>query len=256
MPPIQLIGLDFDNTLYNGANSLARVRPWFDRLHRQNIKLGLVTGRTFGSLQHLFEADGCPWGEPFPDFAICLESRILSPGGESIAGCEQWNRERDSDVENAHIVIERELPAWKRELEAEGIVCRTTWLDSNYGLYMEFESPGHSSAACEKLRVLADHLHPLRIVRNYSGLSIHAKNRSKGPALAMLLKAWNIPELEVLVIGDSFNDLCMMNGDYHYRVATVANADPAIHSAVSKKNGIISDKPCGLGVIDIFERLF
>ncbi len=256
MNPIRLIGLDFDHTLYDGVHSLARVRPWFERLHRQNIKLGLVTGRTFGSLQHLFEADGCPWGDSFPDFAICFESRILNPDGKSIEGCEEWNRRRDADVEDAHNIIERELPAWKRKLEAEGIVCRTTWLDSNYGLYMEFASLKDSSAACEKLGVLADPSHSLRFVRNYSGLSIHAKNRSKGPALATLLEAWKIPQPEALVIGDSFNDLCMMNGDYHYQVATVANADPVIHSAVSKKNGIISDKPCSHGVIDIFERLF
>ena len=255
-PQIKLIGLDFDNTLYDGANSLAHVRPWFERLRARGLKLGLVTGRTFGSLQKLFDADGCPWGDPFPDFAICFESRILTPDGGSIEGCERWNRERDAEVEDAHGIIERELSAWLRELQADGIVSQHVWLDSNYGLYMEFDSPEHSLAACEKLRLLADPAHPLRFVRNYSGLSIHAKNRSKGPALATLLEAWKIPQAEVLVIGDSFNDLCMMNDDYHYQVATVANADPAIHDAVLKKNGIISERTCSLGVIDIFEKVF
>jgi hydroxymethylpyrimidine pyrophosphatase-like HAD family hydrolase len=254
--PIKLIGLDFDNTLYDGENSLTPVQPWFERLRDRGIQLGLVTGRTFGSLQRLFEADQCPWGNPFPDFAICFESRILTAQGESIEGCEHWNRERDTDVEGAHGIIERELPAWSRELAASGILCQHTWLDSNYGVYLEFESPEKAVAACAMLQQLADPAHPLRFVRNYSGLSIHAKNRSKGPALAKLLEAWKIPQAEVLVIGDSFNDLCMMNGDYHYQVATVANADPAIHEAVTKKKGIISEKPCSRGVIDIFEKLF
>lgn len=255
-PAIQLVGLDFDNTLYDGANSLARVRPWFQRLRERGVKLGLVTGRTFGSLQKLFNEDGCPWGDPFPDFAICFESRILTPGGESIEGCERWNRERDADVEDAHDIIEKELSQWLKQLETEGIVSRHVWLDSNYGLYMEFDTPQHSLAACEKLRAMADPAHPLRFVRNYSGLSIHASNRSKGPALATLLEAWKIPQSEVLVVGDSFNDLCMMNGDYHYQVATVANADPVIRDAVARKKGIISEGRCSLGVIEIFEKLF
>jgi len=254
--PIKLVGLDFDNTLYDGENSLARVLPWFKRLHGQGIKLGLVTGRTFGSLQKLFETDGYRWGEPFPDFAICFESRILTPDGKTVQGCEQWNQERDRDVVAAHNIVEREIAGWLRTLETDGIFSRHTWLDDNYGVYMEFDSPEHSLAACEKIKAMSDPTYPLRFVRNYSGLSIHAKNRSKGPALATLLEAWDIAQTEVLVIGDSFNDLCMMNGDYQYQVATVSNADPAIHNAVSKKDGIISDKSCSHGVIDIFERLF
>lgn len=254
---IQLVGLDFDNTLYDGTvHSLARVLPWFQRLKKSNVRLGLVTGRTFGSLKGLFEADGYSWGDPFPDFAICFESRILMPNGENIQGCEHWNRDRDRDVAEAHGIVEREIAVWLKALEAQGIHSRHTWLDSNYGLYMEFDSPEHSLAACEKIKTMADPDHPLRFVRNYSGLSIHARNRSKGPALAMLLKAWNIPQQDALVIGDSFNDLCMMNGDYDYQVATVANADPAIHEAVIKKGGLIAKKNCSLGVIEIFETLF
>jgi hydroxymethylpyrimidine pyrophosphatase-like HAD family hydrolase len=256
MPKIKLVGLDFDKTLYSGPASLMGVRSWLEQLSRQGIKVGLVTGRTFGSLQALFQQDGYKWGAPFPDFAICFESRILDASGDSIRGCERWNTERDADTERAHAILSRELPAWKRSLEADGISCATAFLDKNYGLFLEFDSPEHSVAACEKLSAQADPNHGLRLVRNYSGLSIHAGNRSKGPALACLVKAWGIEQDQTLVIGDSLNDLCMMNGNYRYQVATIANADPIIHDAVKKRKGIIATKNCSEGVVEIFEKVF
>ena len=253
---IKLVGLDFDNTLYDGVTSLKSLFPWFDRLNREGIKLGLVTGRTYDSLRKLFEGDGYLWGEPFPDFAICYESRILNPSGLALPGCEVWNRARDADVERAHDLLEKELAAWKRELESEGYALRFAYLDKSYGLYLEFETPEQSISAFEKLSARADDSHRLQFSRNNRGLSVHARNRSKGPALSHLLRAWGIPQEQTLVIGDSLNDLCMMNGDYHYLVATVANADPVIRAAVEKKKGIISEHPCGKGVMDIFGKLF
>src|ERR1041385_7946890 len=98
MARIRLVGLDFDNTLYSGHATLAPVLPWFEKLNRAGIKVGLVTGRTFGSLRELFENDGYEWGFPFPDFAICFESRILDASGETMTGCTLWNTERDTDV--------------------------------------------------------------------------------------------------------------------------------------------------------------
>jgi hydroxymethylpyrimidine pyrophosphatase-like HAD family hydrolase len=171
-------------------------------------------------------------------------------------GCEPWNSERDEDVRRAHSLLERELPAWTEQLKTDGIVCTMTYSDPHYGIFLEFETFENAVVAHEKLSKQADPAHGLRFVRNYSGLSVHAESRSKGPALASLLKQWNISQEQTLVIGDSLNDLCMMNGDYRYRVATVANADPVILAAVEKKKGIIATEKVSKGVVEIFEKLF
>jgi hydroxymethylpyrimidine pyrophosphatase-like HAD family hydrolase len=173
-----------------------------------------------------------------------------------MSGCESWNVERDADVRRAHSILEQALPEWRLLLEAGGIVSRMTYSDPHYGLFLEFETFEQAVAAHELLSTRADPDHKLRFVRNYSGLSVHAQDRSKGPALASLLRTWKLAEEEALVIGDSLNDLCMMNGDYGYRVATVANADPAIRAAVEKKRGIIATRKCGEGVVEIFEKIF
>ncbi|MBV9463825.1 MAG: HAD family phosphatase [Verrucomicrobiae bacterium] len=255
-PAIQLIGLDFDNTLYDGDRSLALVLPWFEDLRARGIRLGLVTGRTFGSLRELFEKDGYVWGEPFPEFAICYESLILDPLGQTVAGCEEWNRLRNEDLSRAHEILEREFPEWKRLLEAQRLECRTVYLDPNYGLYLDFFSPEEAIAATELLRSKTRPEYPLHFSRNHRGLSIHARDRSKGPAVEAMLRAMGIPQNEALVIGDSLNDLCMMDPKYGFQVATVSNADPMVRAAVELKKGMIADEPCSRGVVQIFERLF
>ncbi|GEM_PF-364079 len=73
----------------------------------------------------------------------------------------------------------------------------------------------------------------------------------KGPVLAALARQWAVPPRQVLAIGDSLNDLSMLDGRFGFQVATVGNADQRIAAAVRSNGGYVAEGRLGAGVLEI-----
>ena len=55
---------------------------------------------------------------------------------------------------------------------------------------------------------------------------------------------------ETLCIGDSLNDLTMLDGRFGFYSGTVANGAPEVRAAVLKSGGIVSERRASLGAAD------
>jgi hydroxymethylpyrimidine pyrophosphatase-like HAD family hydrolase len=62
-----------------------------------------------------------------------------------------------------------------------------------------------------------------------------------------------IPAERVMAIGDSINDLDMLNGEHGFFPVAVANAEPEIKEAVKKAGGMVTEKPASDGVAEAIE---
>jgi hydroxymethylpyrimidine pyrophosphatase-like HAD family hydrolase len=86
-------------------------------------------------------------------------------------------------------------------------------------------------------------------------VQIHDAAVGKGPVLAELARLWVIAPSEVLAIGDSHNDLSMLDGRLGFRSATVGNADGVIKEAVRRAGGSVASGHAGAGVLELLQSL-
>ena len=117
-----------------------------------------------------------------------------------------------------------------------------------------------SRDAAERVRAwLAEELAarglPLAVNRNYWLVQVYPTCAGKGHVLAELARLWSIPPCQVLAVGDSLNDFCMLDGRLGFRCATVANADPTILDVVAAQGGHVASLHCAQGVVEVLTAL-
>lgn len=62
-------------------------------------------------------------------------------------------------------------------------------------------------------------------------------------------------ESEIFCVGDGMNDANMLDGDYDFRKATVANAEPQLKDLVNRHGGIILEHVGGQAIENLLEKL-
>ena len=60
---------------------------------------------------------------------------------------------------------------------------------------------------------------------------------------------------EVLVIGDSGNDLDMLDGHWKFQLATVLNAEQEVKESVRAHGGYVASQPRSRGIIEIMGKM-
>lgn len=103
--------------------------------------------------------------------------------------------------------------------------------------------------------MILKHNDPLTCNRNYCLVQIIHSCAGKGNAVKSLANYWHISPFEVLCIGDSSNDISMLDGRHGFRAATVSNADDEVKKLVLGVRGDIASKPNGSGVAEIINKL-
>ncbi len=96
---------------------------------------------------------------------------------------------------------------------------------------------------------------PLAVNRNGTLVQLYPASAGKGNVLRELARLWGLAPEEVLAIGDSLNDLCMLDGRHGFCCATVANADPMIIELVASRGGYLSTERCARGTLEALEQL-
>jgi hydroxymethylpyrimidine pyrophosphatase-like HAD family hydrolase len=96
--------------------------------------------------------------------------------------------------------------------------------------------------------------HPeLTVNRNFLFVGFIPRNGTKGKAVRFLAGVLKIPPERVMTIGDSINDIDMLNGKYGFFPVAVANAEPEIKEAVLKAGGMVMNHPSSEGVAEAIE---
>ena len=77
----------------------------------------------------------------------------------------------------------------------------------------------------------------------------------KGQSLERVRREEGLPPQEILAIGDSQNDLSMLDGRFGFRAATPANGEEIVKEAVRRNGGYVASQPVARGTCEVLERL-
>jgi sucrose-6F-phosphate phosphohydrolase len=231
MGPQRLLVSDLDGTLLGDAPALASFHAWA-AAERSAWRIVYATGRTFESVERLI-ADG---SLPAPDAIVAnVGTQIHQPGGGSWPGWPTWDPTWDAGVARAAL-------AGRPGIGPQGDANQTPWKAS-------FHAPTLSPDAVDEVRLLvaATGLQATVIYSSERDLDVLPLGAGKAPATRFLAGGWGIADDDVLVAGDSGNDLDLLTAGF--RSIVVANAQPELRAL---EHPLVFHSPLGYaaGVLD------
>jgi len=255
--------LDLDGTLLGGLPdrygispaALASVRACVDR----GIHIAIVTGREWSFIAGLLtDHEIRPNDEGFPHAVVSDERdiRYWSPADpDSYREDFDWNHRLGAEERRTFSAADRLVESlWASALQVVDPQCRRPAHETQVKRgYVEIKfSSKESASACASLidEALRASGLPLRAIRNNKGVTLRHPDANKGNALCRVAQVLGIPSQAVLAIGDSQNDVSMLDGRHGFRSATVANADGDALAAVRRAGGSVSKQGFGDGVAE------
>lgn len=257
---VQLIALDLDGTLLEpGAHIQPETIAVLDRFVAAGGLVAIDTGRPLPAIYEIMTKNGVLPDKPYPHGLIAEEREIYLRDPEGgYRPFQPWNDEMIA-AEKALLPTARAIAAKvEDELQREGITIRPPdeAMEDDRGFV---ERHFHLREHAERARELAEaHLPddvPLRIVRNNRLIAFRHRDIGKGILLARLAEMFDVPRERVFAVGDSHNDLCMLDGRFGFQAGTVANADPEIQGVIRQNGGPIASQPTSLGVAELVRGL-
>lgn len=257
---VQLVALDLDGTLLDpGAHIQADT---LDALEAYVARGGLVvidTGRPLSAIFEIMQANSVLPHRSFPHALIAEEREIyLREDSGEFAPLQPWNDDIIA-AEKAIISTAREIAdRVVTELAKREIVPRpiNAELEDVRGFV---ERHFHTRDEAEVARRIAvENIPedvPLQVVRNSHLIALRHRDVGKGKLLARVAELLGVPRERVLAVGDSLNDLEMLDGKFGFKAATVENADAQVKEVVLAAGGTVASRPRSLGVAELIRAL-
>ena len=208
----RLLVCDIDNTLLGDRAALREFLSW-QQDHRQNVVLGIATGRSFHSAQAILAAENVPT----PDVII-----------SSVGSCVHWyDRDMRRFVEDA---------AWSNSLlrnwDPDALANLAVALGLEPQGFLE-QKPGKASFFVGKADVntLAEDLRRNgfageTVISHGRYVDLLARGSGKGAAVEYVAQILGLEPNQVVVAGDSGNDIAMLRACRHPII--VGNASDGI----------------------------
>jgi sucrose-6F-phosphate phosphohydrolase len=208
-----LLVCDLDGTLVGDNHALEKFARWFEE-HRSEVRLAYNSGRYYESVVKEIAGSSLPT----PDAIISnVGTDIrLCPSGAQL---DQWHRcFRDWDAGQV-----RSIAKEFDQLELQPEKYLSDWKVSFYGhgLSEEFLHEFQSRLEEAQLRVMV-------VYSSDQDLDVLPERAGKGNATAFLAHHWQFAKHQVVVCGDSGNDLAMFR--HGFRGVVVANGHVELKS--------------------------
>ena len=94
------------------------------------------------------------------------------------------------------------------------------------------------------------------VERNGWGVGLSDARVGKGICLRRIARKMGLKPEEVIAIGDSNNDMPMLDGRMGFFPACPANADEEVKNIVRTRHGFVATQNYGMGVAEIMDRTF
>ncbi len=259
MRRFELIVMDLDSTLLDWSNGTGKIsescKQKLLEASEKGFLIAVATGRTLREIVLELEVNGLKFGEPVPNFVIPLEKycyKIVNGKPEEDEALARWNQERLEEARRAieEIVLPR-ANEWLQVLKERELKPIRWVLDTRAGWFsLVYETMERAKEAQKLLIRLAEPYPDLTVNRNFVFVGFIPRNGTKGKAVNFLARVLGIPPEQVITIGDSINDLDMLNGEHGFFPVAVANAEPEIKDAVLRAGGIVTNQPASEGVAE------
>ena len=257
---IKMIAMDYDWTLldYSGQEPFIG-RETIDLINRfinAGGYAGIVSGRQYWDFRGEFKSMGFPWAKKFPNYIIGREAYIYEVDGLNYTEFSEHNAKMHEKI----TALTRKMTAYMEEIfemyEKNNIHV------TNFFVYGDFAVEIHTvkEDAQKAMELLSEFVKKKEITdaavhRNGVMVTVYSKHAGKGNTLLAAAKNFGIKPDEVLAIGDSFNDITMIDGKYGFVGACVGNAEEKIKETVKAGGGYIGNGTAYKGVADILYQL-
>ena len=257
MPMVaSVLAFDFDGTLHDPAGTPPVPTEFFELLqrlrHAQPLAWGINTGRSLPQMVEGFSESHFPL---LPDWVVAREREIYFSGS---GGCwrplARWNRSCDKQLHRLfkrtrkllrdirHLVEQSTGAQWIAiDAEPAGILART---DEE----MEW--------IVGKLQGLASAEPLLSWQRNSIYLRFGHRDFQKGSSLSEVARQYALDASACFCIGDSHNDLEMLDPRHARMVACPGNALADVRHRVAAVGGYQAQALHGAGVIEALQHFF
>jgi len=256
---VKLLAVDLDGTLLepSGMISPEALEALREAVER-GVIVGTASGRSFADQLRILSANGLGPAAGYPHFLIADECKVFLLEGDRYRGLEGHNErvaERwRSTFERARELLEAEV---SRLVAVGARIARVVGGEEAMErcvFAVIFEDLASAEAEEEAMRELLAGL-PLHCVRNGRVVAVLPEGCDKGSALLKVCEVLNVHPSEVVAVGDSGNDVPMLDGRYGFKPATVQNAEEAVKRLVERLGGYVASKPRGAGVAEIVRKL-
>lgn len=262
---LRLIAVDLDGTLIGGTNEkygiLLEGLEALRRAVAMKYLIAIVTGRDIDFIKRLFVRQGFRWAdEGWPHMIISEECYIYRLIGGQYVSDSDWN-DHIRHTERAYFEfirkgIDQLIESDLSRLDS-GVFRRKDEIEEMRG-YVEirFTNPMCAHAGEQVIRRWLEYQSlSYSTIRNWSDIYIRHSTIGKGILLSKLCQEFGVLATHVLAIGDSCNDLSMLDGRFGFIGAAPGNAEDEVKQALILNGGYVATAGYGKGVAEAIYRL-
>lgn len=257
-PPVAtaILSFDFDGTLHYAAEYPPVPPAFFELIEKlreeQGAVWGINTGRSMPQMVEGFIESRFPF---LPDWVVAREREVYFPNdfGRWLPE-KKWNKRCDKEIHGLFKNAKKLLARLRHEVEQH---TGAQWIE------LEGEPAGIISRTEEEMEWIVDHIGPIVAAephfswqRNSIYLRFGHRDFQKGSSLTHVANHYQIPVARRFAIGDSHNDLEMLDPANAGMTACPANAVADVKAKVIATGGMVTRASHGYGSIEALEHYF
>lgn len=254
--PRAILSFDFDGTLHYAAENPPVPLAFFEliaELRKQHdVIWGINTGRSMPQMIEGFIESRFPF---LPDWVVAREREIYFPNnfGRWLPE-KKWNKRCEKEIHGLFKHSKKLLTRLRHEVEQH---TGAKWIE------LDGEPAGIISTTEEEMEWIVDHIGPIVAAephfswqRNSIYLRFGHRDFQKGSSLSHVAGIYQLPVARRFAIGDSHNDLEMLDPANAGMTACPANAVDAVKEKITANGGLIARTGHGYGAIEALVHYF
>ncbi len=254
--PNAILSFDFDGTLHDPASDPPLPEAFFEVIRElrteRHVLWGINTGR---SLEHMLEGIRESRFPFLPDWVVAREREIHHPhpAGRWVPHL-PWNQRCEREIHGLFKRLRGLLDRIRRDIEHH---TGAQWLA------MDGEPAGLVSRTEEEMEWIVSHITPmvageplLAWQRNSIYLRFGHRDFQKGTSLGEIARMHHLPAARCFAMGDSHNDMEMLDTAHTGMAACPANSVPEVVALVTARGGLVTRGIHGEGVIEALRHYF
>lgn len=254
--PTAILSFDFDGTLHDPAENPPVPHAFFEIIRKlreeQDVVWGINTGRSIPQMLEGFLESRFPF---LPDWVIAREREIHFPNAFGRWVPESnWNKKCEKDIHKLFKKSRKLLAHIRAEVQEH---TGAQWIE------MEGEPAGIISRTEEEMEWIVAHITPIIATephfswqRNSIYLRFGHREYQKGTSLSHVAAHYGLATDRRFAIGDSHNDLEMLDPAHAGMAACPANAVEAIREKTRSVGGLITRASHGQGAVEALNHYF
>jgi HAD superfamily hydrolase (TIGR01484 family) len=260
LPPLPspgtILSFDFDGTLHDPAMEPPVPTELFHlvRALRENRDAlwGINTGRSLEHLMETFTESRLPF---LPDWVVAREREIYFPDAKGRWLPHQpWNRLCEKEIHGLFKHARKLLARIRREIEEHTGAQWMEWEGEPAGVIARTED--EMAWIVERVAPLAASEPHLAWQRNSIYLRFGHRDFHKGSSLAEIARLHQLPAARCFAMGDSHNDLEMLDPIHAGMTACPANSVAEVREKVTATGGLVTRGAHGHGAIEALRHFF